>query len=239
MKTLTKLIVPLLLGVLAACGNPDAGPVTVAPKTATVKAGDKATFTATVQGAKEAKVLWSVEGGDAHGTITSTGVYTAPAEAGSYTVVATNALDGTKKDSATVTVTPAVVVTIEPVPTAVATAGTVTLKAKVTGATEMAVTWAVEGGAANGTITPAGVYTAPTTAGIYTVIATSVADTTRKGTVHIKVQPVAVTVRSLGAPVDQGATVELTAEVSGTSNTLVTWAVEGGDANGTINASGV
>ncbi|QRK06318.1 hypothetical protein JQX13_40450 [Archangium violaceum] len=104
MKTLTQFIVPLLLGLLTACGNPNAGPVTISPKTATMNAGEKLTFTATVKDAKEPRVLWSVEGGDAHGTITSTGVYTAPSEPGTYTVVATNAVDTSKKDTATVTV---------------------------------------------------------------------------------------------------------------------------------------
>jgi hypothetical protein len=52
MKTLTRILVPLLLGALAACGGgnggsgggnttlPGSGPVTVAPKSVTVKAGD-------------------------------------------------------------------------------------------------------------------------------------------------------------------------------------------------------
>jgi hypothetical protein len=239
MKTLTKLIVPLLLGALAACGNPDAGPVTVSPKTVSVKAGDKTTLTATVEDAKESKVLWTVEGDDSHGTITSTGVYTAPTEAGTYTVVATNAVDTSKKDTASVTVLPAVVVAINPVTESVGTAGTTTLTAKVTGDKDTSVTWSVEGGEANGTITPAGVYTAPTTAGTYTVIATSVADPTRKGSVQVKVVAVSVAVKPGNQTLDQGATTTFTAELLGTSNTSVTWAVEGGEANGTITPAGV
>jgi hypothetical protein len=240
MKTLTQLIVPLLLGALVACGgNPNAGPVTVSPKTATVKAGDTASFTATVEGAKEPKVLWSVEGGDSHGTITGTGVYTAPTEAGTYTVVATNAVDTSKKDTATVTVLAAVVVAIEPATVSVVTASTVTFAAKVTGAEDTSVTWSIQEGEAGGTITPAGVYTAPNTAGTYTVVATSKADPARKGTAQVKVESVTISVQPNDFTVDQGAVVELSAQVSGTSNTSVTWAVEGGNANGTITSTGV
>ena len=238
MKTLTKLIVPLLLGVLAACGDeptPGSGPVTVAPKSVTVKAGDSATFTASVEGTRDPKILWSVEG-EASGTITSTGVYTAPAQAGSYTVVATNALDGTKKDTASVTVTPAVVVTITPASPTVGTAGSIAFTAQVTGASDTSVTWSLKEGDAAGTLTAAGVYTAPGTPGTFTVVATSVADPSRSASTQVKVEAVAVSVKPNGTTVDQGAVVEFSADVTGASNTGVTWSVEGG---GTITSSGI
>src|SRR5690242_16800438 len=146
MKTLIKLIVPLLLGTLVACGDPNAGPVTVSPKSVTVQAGDKTTLSATVQDAEETRVLWSVEGGDTNGTITSSGVYTAPAATGTYTVVATNAFDSTKTDKATITVTAAVLVTVKPGSSTVDQGETVELSASVVGTTNTAVTWSVEGG---------------------------------------------------------------------------------------------
>ncbi|PTL76864.1 hypothetical protein DAT35_47175 [Vitiosangium sp. GDMCC 1.1324] len=236
---MTKLIVPLLIGTLAACTDPDAGPVTVAPKTATVKAGDKTTFTATVKDAKESKILWSVEGGDSHGTISSAGVYTAPTEAGTYTVVATNAVDSSKKDTATVTVEPAVVVRIAPLGTQVVTGGTATFTAKVTGAEDTSVTWSIQEGEAGGSITAEGVYTAPATAGTYTIVATSVADPTRKGTAEVTVTSVSVKLSPETKTSDQGATTAFISEVTGTRVTAVTWSVEGGDSNGTITSAGV
>ena len=239
MKTLTKLIVPLLLGALAACGgSSDSGPVTVSPKSVTVKAGDSTAFSATVQDAKESKILWSVEGGDSHGTITSTGVYTAPTEAGSYTVVATNAVDTTKKDTASVTVQPAATVVITPANPTVGSGGSVTFSAQVSGATDTSVTWSVQEGAAGGSITATGVYTAPATPGTYTIVATSVADASRKATTLVRVEPVTISVTPSGLTVDQGAVVELSASVSGTHKEVV-WSVEGGDANGTVTASGL
>ncbi|HEX8539989.1 MAG TPA: hypothetical protein VF664_21180, partial [Cystobacter sp.] len=125
--------------------------------------------------------------GEASGTITSTGVYTAPAQAGTFTVVATNALDTTKKDTAEVTVTPAIHITLTPASATVLTGGSVTFTAEVTGATDTSVTWSIQEGDAGGTITSAGVYTAPAQAGTFTVVATSVADPTKKGTATVTV----------------------------------------------------
>ncbi|WP_257460261.1 hypothetical protein [Archangium lipolyticum] len=239
MKTLIKLIVPLLLGTLVACGDPDAGPVTVSPKTVSVKAGDSTSLSATVQDAKEPRILWSVEGGDGNGTITSSGVYTAPTTAGTYTVVATNAVDTSKKDTATITVLQAVVIAIEPSSATLPTAGSTTFTARVTGADDTAVTWSLLEGAAGGTITDQGVYTAPTTPGTYTVVATSVADPRRQGTLRVNVVPVTIALTPGTDTVDQGAVVEFSASVTGTPNTAVTWSVEGGANNGTITSSGI
>ncbi|MBM7116984.1 beta strand repeat-containing protein [Archangium primigenium] len=238
MKTLTKLIAPLLLGVLAACGNeptPGSGPVTVSPKSITVKAGDSATLTASVEGTQEPKILWSVEG-EGSGTITSAGVYTAPPQAGSYTVVATNALDATKKDTAAVTVTAAVVITLTPTSPSVSTAGSLAFSAEVTGASDTSVTWSVKEGATGGSITAAGVYTAPDQAGTYTVVATSVADPSRSASTQVRVEAPGITVTPNGSTVDQGAVVQFASTVTGVSNTSVTWSVTGG---GTITASGI
>ena len=136
MKTLTRLIVPLLLGTLAACGGngggggnpnpPGGGNVTVSPKSVTLKSGDSATFNASVEGTTEPKILWTVEGDETPGTITSTGVYTAPTKAGTYQVVATNAVDSSKKDTAEVTVVQAIVVAVTPATSTVNAGGSVT-----------------------------------------------------------------------------------------------------------------
>lgn len=248
MKTLVRFIVPLLIGALAACTDPNAGPVTVTPKSVTVKAGEKTTFSATIEDAKDPRVLWSVEGGDSRGTITSAGVYTAPTEAGTYTVVATNAVDTSKKDTATVKVeaveAPTVSVKVTPETATLEQGATVALAAEVTGTPVTAVSWSVEGGDLHGTVTSSGVYTAPNQAGTFTVVATSVVDTTKTATATITVKPktipeVVVKVTPGTVTLDQGATATLTAEVTGTSVTAVTWAVQGGDANGTVTSTGV
>jgi chitinase len=56
------------------------------------------------------------------------------------------------------------------------------------GSTNMAVTWKVQEGATGGTVTAAGLYTAPGVAGTYHVIATSQADTTKTATTTVTVQ---------------------------------------------------
>ncbi|NTX64297.1 hypothetical protein HUA74_26945 [Myxococcus sp. CA051A] len=243
-----KLIVPLLMGALVACTDSDSGPVTVTPKNVTVKAGEKATFNASVKDAKDPRVLWSVEGGDSHGTISSSGVYTAPAEAGTYTVVATNAVDTSKKDSATVKVeavqTPTVIVKVTPEVVTIGQGTATDLTAEVSGSSITAVQWSVDGGDENGTVSSTGRYTAPNTAGTYTVTATSVADPTKKGSASVTVEPVvvgevAVTVSPSSGTTTWDGIVQLTAEVTGTNNLAVQWSVEGGDANGFVSSTGV
>jgi len=63
-----------------------------------------------------------------------------------------------------------------------------TFTATIVGSANTGVTWSVQEGSAGGSITPAGVYTAPLSPGIYHVIATSQADPTRKDTATITVQ---------------------------------------------------
>ena len=60
--------------------------------------------------------------------------------------------------------------------------------AAVQGTTNQAVTWTVQEGAAGGSITAGGIYTAPALPGTYHVVATSQADPTRKATVDVVVQ---------------------------------------------------
>jgi YVTN family beta-propeller protein len=84
--------------------------VQVTPTTATINAGDTQQFTATVTGSSNTAVTWEVNGlagGDPNngGTITSSGLYTAPATgATSATIKAVSGADGTTSGTATVTI---------------------------------------------------------------------------------------------------------------------------------------
>lgn len=117
----TRLFV-LLLGVpflLTACGGgagdtvpPSKGgggfplaPVTIFidPSMATVAEGSSLSFVATVEGATDTTVRWSVQEGAAGGSITSSGEYTAPSMPGTYHVIATSVADSTASASAGVT----------------------------------------------------------------------------------------------------------------------------------------
>ena len=93
-----------------------------------------------------------------------------PATAGTYHVVAASQADNTKTAVATVTVH--VAVTVSPLTATVTLGQSQTFAAVVTGATNTAVNWSVQEGAAGGSITSAGVYKAPATAGTYHIVAT-------------------------------------------------------------------
>lgn len=70
--------------------------------------------------------------------------------------------------------------------------GTIAFSATVTGTSDTAVTWTVQEGAAGGTISGAGVYTAPRTAGTYHVVAT-VAHATKTATATVTITDSAAT----------------------------------------------
>lgn len=111
----------VLIGFLVACSNssPAVG-VSVSPEGATLFANDTAdgwppqtaTFTATVTNTSNTAVNWSVSPATG-GSISSSGVYTAPTAAvglpGSATVTATSQADTSKVGTATVTITPTTV----------------------------------------------------------------------------------------------------------------------------------
>jgi hypothetical protein len=112
---------------------------------------------------------------------------------------------------------------------------TAQFQATVTGTTNTLVTYSVEGGAANGSITAAGLYTAPDRAGVFTVRATSAADGSKSATATITVTaPVAqtLTITPANASVTAGGSVAFSA------NEAATFTVTGGNANGTIAATG-
>jgi hypothetical protein len=91
-------------------GSPATVTVSVTPNPASVRAGNSQQFTATVSGSSNQAVSWSVNtiaGGNASlGTITSGGLYTAPAvvpNANSVTIQATSAADSSASGSDVVT----------------------------------------------------------------------------------------------------------------------------------------
>jgi hypothetical protein len=158
--------------------------VTVSPTSATVQAGQTKQFTATVTGSSNTAVNWTATGG----TISNTGLFTAGQTAGNFTVTATSQADTTKSASAQVTVQqPASVsVSISPATASVQAGQTQQFTATVTGSSNTGVTWTATGGS----ISNSGLFTAGQTTGSFTVTATSAADTTKKATANVTVNPV-------------------------------------------------
>jgi hypothetical protein len=80
--------------------------VTIQPPSATVLPNATQAFTCTVTTSADSSCTWSVKEGTAGGTVTSAGLYTAPATSGSYHVVATSHASPGVSASALVTVNP-------------------------------------------------------------------------------------------------------------------------------------
>jgi hypothetical protein len=78
--------------------------VSVSPATVSVPASGTQQFTATVSNASSGAVTWSLREGASCGTLSSTGLFTAPAWSAVCTVVATSVADGTRTGTAAVTV---------------------------------------------------------------------------------------------------------------------------------------
>ena len=242
---------------VAACGgsSPDtAGLVTPAgqavivatsPAEADIPPGGKFQFASQVSGTAFTEVAWSVAEADG-GTIDATGLYTAPAIEGTYHVRANSKIASVTSFGTSVVrvkkgaVAP-VLVAVDPATATVPAGGSHTFAAAVTGTTTRTVTWTVQGGPACGSVSAAGVYTAPNAGATCTVVATSAADATKSGTATVTVTPapvIAVSVTPANASLLAGGTVTFTATVTGTTagqSSAVVWSVPAGA--GTVNAS--
>ena len=232
--------------------------VSISPVVAQVVTGSQKQFTATVTGTTNASVSWSIIGsgctGAACGTITASGLYTAPSAVPSppqVSVTATSVADATKSATASVTIIPPVSVTISPTTAQLLTGGHQQFTATVINTTNAAVSWSLAGsgctGAACGTITANGLYTAPSAVPSppqVSVTATSVADPTKSATASVTIiPPVSVSISPTSVQLLIGGHQQFTATVTGTTNTAVSWNLAGsgcsGAACGTISASGL
>lgn len=150
--------------------------VTVTPDSVTVLRDATQAFTAKVTGTTNTAVTWSVEESSG-GTIDSAGLYTPPQNgAGTFGVIATSQANPAASGAAAVTV-PMPQITIAPVTVTLPPGGTRTFAATVSGLTNTAVNFTIQQ-SAGGVINSAGLYTAPTAAGFYDVVATSIEETT-------------------------------------------------------------
>jgi hypothetical protein len=186
----------LIRGFVALClamlphlqAGPTPATVAVTPATVTLLPGSQQQFTAVVKGTSKTLVTWSCTAGG--GTIGSgTGLYTAPATPGSYTVRATLNSDPTKSGSAVISVSKNVQVALSPASSTVYSGDSIYFSASVAGGSDNAqgVTWSVSGGTIQNSSTASMSYQAPSTAGDYLVTATSVEDSSKKATAAIRV----------------------------------------------------
>ncbi len=232
--------------------------VTIVPAIVDVVTGAHQQFTATVANTTNTAVTWTVSGsgcsGSACGTISTGGLYTAPSAVpnpAKISVTATSVADASKSATASVTIVPPLGITISPTAVQLLPGAHQQFTATVANTTNTAVTWSVSGsacsGSACGTITTAGLYTAPSavpTAETVFVTVTSVADATKSATASVTlIPPVAVTIAPSAVQLITGAHQQFTATVANATNTAVTWTISGtgcsGSACGTITTSGL
>jgi hypothetical protein len=229
--------------------------ISIQPEAAELPKSGTQQFTATVAGSDNKAVTWKVEQSQG-GTISATGLYTAPQAEGTFNVMATSVANTSKFARATVTVKAEMIsVSIEPKSANLIVGETQQLTATVTGdINNEGVTWKVEEGEAMGTIEVSddgtSVYWTPYAAGTYHVVATSKANTKISDTaivtveapsISVSIEPTTFEFALLPDPVP--ASKQFTATVMGDSeNKGVIWTVEAKDPEseeaGTISGTG-
>jgi hypothetical protein len=234
--------------------------VSISPTSTSVQVDQSQQFSATVSGTTSTGLSWLVNGvvggNSSVGTISGSGLYTAPASvpAAAVTVTAQSVAQSTAAASARVSITaaPAVVsVSVSPASTSLQVGKSQQFNASVSGTSNTAVNWMVNGGSGGnssvGTISSSGMYTAPSSvpSTSVTVTAQSVAQTSASGTADVTVMPatVSVSISPINASVQVSQSQQFSATVSGASSTAVNWLVSGiagGNSSvGTITASGL
>jgi hypothetical protein len=216
--------------------------------------GTSSQYAAIVTGTSDTAVAWSVNGvagGNATvGLISATGLYTAPASAPSsskVTITATSVADPSASQSLAVTLVTSAggggssVTLALSGPTKVTLASSAHYAATVSGSSDTAVTWSVNGVIGGdttlGTISGNGTYTAPAkepASSKVTIKATSAADPSVSQSLAITLAAASnaggssVTLTLSGATsVTLGSSSQYAATVTGSSNTGVTWSVDG------------
>jgi len=254
---------------LSSCGgggttNPPPPPaigVSVSPASASVTLAATQQFTTTVTNTTNLSVTWNVNGiaagNSTVGTISTSGLYTAPQilpQQASVTVQAVSQADGTTAGSALIAIVggTTVTVTIAPLSGNVVLGATQQFTATVNNAVNQSVTWNVNGIAGGntlvGTISATGLFTAPQILpqpASATVQAVSVADSAASSTVPVTItSDIAVSAIPPSASVELGAAQIFIPHIASAGNpsAAVTWMVTGtGCANtacGTIDANG-
>ena len=195
-----------------------------------------------------ADAVWSIPSGSP-GTLSPTGLYTAPASIGTpRTVTVTGTALGANSTplSATVTLMPPVAIVVSPGLASLPAGATQQFAATVTNATNTAVTWALDP-AGVGSVSATGLYTAPATLNgqqTVTVIATSQADNGQSASATIALaipgpQPqITVSVSPLETALYGGQSQQFNANVTNATNTAVTWSISPAGV-GTLSTTGL
>ncbi len=162
--------------------------LSIDPEGVRLPVGGEEHFSAMTEASPDSEVAWSIQEGTAGGSITSDGTYTAPAQPGTYHVIATSREDAERQAATEVTVLSQGSIRIQPASRFLGPGGEGHFSAEVAEAPDKTVTWGLveEGG---GAISEEGDYTAPSAAGAYHVVATGRSDLSLKGEATVTVSP--------------------------------------------------
>jgi hypothetical protein len=162
--------------------------IAVSPTNATLGSGGNQQFTAILTNIAGANVTWTAN----VGSISSSGLYTAPVVTSNTLATVTATVTGypSKRATAAIVVTPAqsaISVSVSPVQSTLTSGQQQQLMATVTNTSNTAVTWS----ASQGTVSTSGLYTAPVVSANTTasVTATSVADPSAKASATVVISP--------------------------------------------------
>lgn len=226
--------------------------VTISPATASVLLGNSESFTATVTNTTNTSVTWSVNaipGGSApSGTITSAGLYTAPADLPSPAVVQITAIsvaDPTKSATVQLTITSDISIALAPANASVELGAAEPFHATISSAghPDVSVRWTLTGATcptACGVIDLAGNYSAPPilpSPATASITAQSVADSSKQATAAITITSSFTLQVAAPQSVPAGGSAAIVATltpVSGSNpSAVLSWALSGPGCSGT------
>jgi hypothetical protein len=217
----------------------------VTPATPTVDLSVAQQFSATVSGSsKDTAVVWSIRPASGAGTLSASGLYTAPKDLPasiSVTVTATSHADTSKASATTVTIgSNEGVSAISPADPTVNAGAQQQFSTTVSGSSsDSTVTWS----AVSGSITSGGLYTAPAavpTSGTDSVTVKSNADPSKSASTTVTITSVSVSAVTPATPmVDLSAMQQFSATVSGSTDTAVLWSISPASGAGTITTGGL
>lgn len=169
--------------------------VTVTPTSIGVRLGSSFLFEAQVTGTGDPRVVWTVDGSAAFGTIDAAGIYHAPntfPDPPMATVRATSVVDTTSSATALVQLLQdPVMISVSPSVATVEVGASRQFTATVLNTTDSRVTWEISNNVEHGFISSSGLYTAPPTAPfnrVMLVIARSLADPSKLASASVTIR---------------------------------------------------
>ena len=225
--------------------------VGLTPASGSVVLGNQLNFVATVTNAADTSVTWSVNnivgGNSSVGTISSEGVYTAPADLPSpatIQITATSHADNTKSASASVTIASDIKLSLTPNPASVELGARQAFQATLasSGHPDTAVRWSLSGEAcpsACGTVDSSGAFTAPVilpSPASVTLTAQSVADPSKQISAALTITSNFALQLSAPSSVNAGASATvvatLTSQPNSNPSTALVWSLSGAGCSG-------